>query len=144
MQKPQPNWLLERFARARRILTPRLPESLPSSPSRTGESARALTHTCSRRREEADSLKDLECFFDHCANEPEPFLRQPRSEFEAKIWRQQNAPVSYPSDSIFLPLVFTARLAVISLLFLALPGLSAVREVGSIGLTVNNLDREVE
>jgi len=98
----------------------------------------------SRRREEADSLKDLECFFEHCANEPEAFLRQPRSEFEAKIWRQQNAPVSYPSDSIFLPLIFTARLAFISLLFLALPGLSAVREVGSIGLTVNNLDREVE
>src|SRR5437016_4567508 len=51
---------------------------------------------------------------------------------------------AYLSASIFLPLIIAARVAFIFLLFLARPALSAVREVSSIGLTVNDVAGEVE
>src|SRR5262245_56788449 len=70
MLRPKQNWF-EKLLRARRILTPRPPESRPLSTSRTRESARALGHDRSCRIEQEDPIESP-C--DHCANEPEPFF----------------------------------------------------------------------
>src|SRR6266446_3344146 len=157
MQNPQPSWL-KKFVRTRRILRPRPPESLPASTSRTGESARALTDAFPRfpspipsgrgaRLEGAlnsqpSTLHPLEWPLEYCATEPNPFLPLSPGKLAAEKRRPQNASHPYLAASNSLPFPFAAGFVLI-LLFLALPALSAVREVAGVGLTVNDLNREV-
>src|SRR6266436_1656083 len=121
-------WSLKRFVRARRILISRPPEPLLLSTSRTGESARSLSfHSpslhCPR------SAISCRGQFDSCANEPEAFLD-----------RRQRSEPPHSNAAVFNSL---RSYGLIGLLLVALPGFGAVREVRSIGLAVNNLDREV-
>jgi len=109
MRKPNPNWFIT-LVRARPILLPRPPESRPISNSSTAELPRALT---------LPTPQSAAWPVEHCANEPEPFLRQ--------------------SASASLGLHIFAFV----LLFLGYSALAAVHQVKSIGLTVNDLDREV-
>jgi len=134
MRKPKPNWF-ETLVRARRILTPRPPESLPISTSSTSESARALTLDIEPTLDSAirGTLKpnrpipfskpkpraEQEWPIEHCANEPEPFLSQQVAGF------------------------YYISLAALLLFLIAQPGYSAVHQVESVGLTVNDLEREV-
>src|SRR3974390_2466892 len=118
MRKPKPNWF-ETLVRARRILTPRPPESLPISTSSTSESARALPCHSSTLHSPLSTPYCTDWPIEHCANEPEPFL-SPRV-----------ARLQYVSRAVVL------------LFLIASPALSAVHQVESIGLTVNDLEREV-
>src|ERR1044071_5130208 len=109
-------WSLKRFVRARRILSPRPPESRLPSTSRIRESARSLGIDLSCPFEQTDCIESPG---DHCANEPEPFVR-------------------YLSSSCWLCVL------VLTLLPLPVPGaFGAVREVASIGMTVDNLGPEL-
>src|ERR1051326_3377541 len=109
-------WSLKRFVRARRILSPRPPESRLPSTSRIRESARSLGIDLSCRFEQTDCIESPG---DHCANEPEPFFRY--------LW-----------SSCWLCVL------VLTFLPLLVPGaFGAVREVASIGLTVDNLGQEL-
>src|SRR5262245_21982947 len=115
MLKPKQNWF-EKLVKARRILTPRPPESCPLSTSSTRESARAHSPARSHRIELSDPVESPGY---HCANEPEPF---------------------------FLHVFSSSCLSVLGSCFLlafVTPAFAAVREVGSVGLTVDSLAREL-
>jgi len=120
MRKPKHSWL-QNHIRARRVLKPRPPDSLPISNSRIGESARALTS--SPTLHSTVGIPPLpEWPIEHCANEPHPFLCRLASSSVAAM-----APL----------------LAVAYLCMFGLPAYSAVHQVESIGLTVKDLDGEV-
>src|SRR6266511_192832 len=102
--------------RARRRIAPRPPESLPQSTLNWGESDRALP-AFSQTTE--DNWAN-----EHCANEPAGFFACGE---QYSLWG------------------LGARAAlVVVLLFASFSSHAAVREVDAIGLTVGDLDREVE
>lgn len=121
MQKPKRSWL-ENLVRARRVLTPRPPESRPTSNSRTGESDRVLTLSSTTLQSALCAPHLSEWRIEHCANEPPPFL-----------CRLASSPAA----------VVAPFLTIACLCIFGLPAYSAVHQVESIGLTVNDLDREV-
>src|SRR6266404_1430701 len=75
MRKAHPIWL-ESLLSARRILTPRPPESLPASNSRTGGSARALIAPSPTLRSALCPPNLNGWPSEHCASEPEPFFHR--------------------------------------------------------------------
>ena len=117
MRKPKPSWF-ESLVRARRIPKPRLPDSRLNSTSRNLEPVRALTVPSSTPHAALNSPHLDGWSSEHCASEPEPFL------FQSAV----------PSAQLLL-------LFILSFL-VAGPAFSAVQEVQSIGLTVNDLEQE--
>src|SRR5688572_10940273 len=108
--------IVQRFAGAARRLDPRPSESLPSSPSIRGNAAAAPPAS--------QPLPPNAWSHEDCANEPARFF----------ACGERNALWA-----------LGARVALVLLLLVAsLSSQAAVREVGAIGLTVGDLDRQVE
>jgi catechol 2,3-dioxygenase-like lactoylglutathione lyase family enzyme len=120
MREPNRSWL-ENLVRARRVHKPCLPKSLSISDWRIAESARA--QRCSTTPDSAPGVPNLHDWpIEHCASEPQPFL--------------------FGSVSASTGLLS----AFVVMVWLCLCNFSAnatVHQVESIGLTVNDLDREV-
>lgn len=117
MRKAKSSWF-ETLVRARRVLRSRPPESHLTSTSRHAESGRALTDLLPASDQSVCTPQSDGWPHEHCASEPEPFL-----------FRAAARPV------------LLALVLVLSLV--AVRAFSAVHQVQSIGLTVNDLDREV-
>ncbi len=130
MQKPKRGWL-QNFVRARRILTPCLPDPPPPSKTRSGESGRVLILAYAPHRSGFASVAPLQSAaianlgwpVEHCANEPVGFL-------------VRDGVAEAVSRAISTFAVFLVLLLVPSVY-------SAVTQVTAVGLTVKNLDREV-
>src|SRR5262245_60256481 len=126
------NVVVRRFAGAARRFDPRPSESLPSSPSIRGNAVAAppaFSKQVRRRplttpRQVEDSPAQAAWPQEDGANEPSSFFARGESN---SFWASG------------------ARVAIaMALLAAALSSPAAVREVGAIGLTVGNIDREVE
>src|SRR5436190_21112079 len=138
------NVVVKKFVRARQRLTPLPPDSLPLL-SHRGEAVRALPAfstspkptvpiTCPAGE---DSSHYQIWPQEDCANEPSAFPGS--ADFQSAV-----SPISNRQTlSRVLFLIVANTFPVFVFFITSLPAQAAVREIGAIGLTVGNLDQEI-